>query len=69
MAAEYKVLKIDELVRPGEAGGIERFYRHQVKTARGIVLTVDVEEKDFTPEKAATILKATAVNADKVLTL
>jgi len=66
MTAEYKVLKIDEMVRPGDAGGIEKFFRHQIKTKLGTVLTVDVEEKDFTPEKAVPILLAAAQNADKI---
>ena len=69
MAAEYKVLKIDELVRPGETGGIERYYRHTIKTKGGVRLTVDVGEKDFTAEKAAPILLARAQEADKVLKL
>ena len=66
MAAEYKVLKIDEMVRPGEVGGIEKFYRHQIKTKGGTVLTVDIDEKDFTTEKAPPILLAAAQNADKI---
>lgn len=69
MAAEYKVLKIDEMIRPGEAGGIEKFYRHQIKTKGGVVLTVDVQEKDFTTEKAAPILLKRAKEADAILAL
>lgn len=69
MAAEYKVLKIDELTRVGEAGGIEHYYRHQIKTKGGVVLTVDIDERDFTPEKAAPILLKKAVEADKILAL
>ena len=66
MGAEYQVLKIDEMVRPGEAGGIEKFYRHQIKTKGKTVLTVDIEEKDFTPDKAGAILLKAADNADKI---
>jgi len=69
MSAEYKVLKIDELVRPGEGGGIERYYRHTIKTKGGTVLTVDIDEKDFTPEKVAPILAQKAAAADKILAL
>lgn len=69
MAAEYKVLKIDEMIRPGEVAGIEKYYRHTIKTKGGIVLTVDVDEKDFTAEKAGPILLAAAQNADKILKL
>lgn len=69
MAAEYKVLKIDEMVRPGEVTGIEKYYRHTIKTKGSIVLTVDIDEKNFTPEKSAPILLKAAQNADKILAL
>jgi len=69
MAADYKVLKIDEMIRPGEIAGIEKFYRHTIRTKGKIVLTVDIDEKDFTPEKAAPILLKAATEADKILAL
>ncbi len=69
MGVEYKVLKIDELVRPGEAGGIDRFYRHTIKTKGGTTLTVDIDEKDFTAEKAGPILLEKAQTAEKILKL
>lgn len=69
MGAEYKVLKIDEMARPGEVGGIERFYRHTIKTKGGVVITVDIAEKDFTAEKADPILTKKAQEADKILAL
>ena len=69
MAANYKVLSIDEMVRPAEVTGIERFYRHRIKTKGGVILTVDISEKDFTAEKASPILDARAVEADKILKL
>jgi len=69
MGAEYKVLKIDELTRVSEVGAIERYYRHQVKTKGGVILTVDISEKDFTDEKVAPILLKKAQNADKILAL
>jgi len=69
MANEYEVLKIDELTRPGDTGGLEHVYRHSIKTKGGTVLTVDISEKDFTAEKAAPILKARAIEADKILAL
>lgn len=69
MAAEYKVLKIDEMVRPGDIGGIEKFYRHTIKTKGGTVLSVDISEKDWTTEKAGPILLARAQEADKILHL
>lgn len=69
MAETYKVLKIDELTKPGETGALEHVYRHTIKTKGGIILTVDIAEKDFTAEKAAPILAAKAENADKILKL
>ncbi len=67
MAGEYKVLKIDELVRPGEVRGVEKYYRHTIKTKSGVRITVDIAEGDFTPEKAAPILTLAAKNADAIL--
>lgn len=67
MTNDYKVLKIDELVRPGEVGGIERYYRHTIKTKGGVRLSVDIDEKNFTPEKSVPILSAAAKNADAIL--
>lgn len=69
MANEYKVLKIDELTRISESGGIEHYYRHQIKTSGGVVLTVDIDQKDFTADRAAPILAKRAIEADKILHL
>ena len=69
MAAEFKVMRIDELTRMSDVGGIERYYRHQIKTKGGVVLTVDISEKDFTPAAAAPILVQRAITADKILAL
>ncbi len=69
MAVEYKVLRIDELTRVSDVGGIEHYYRHQIKTKGGVVLTVDISEADFTAEKAAPILAKKAIAADKILAL
>jgi len=65
----FKVMKIDELTRISETRGIEKYYRHQIKTKGGIILTVDIDEEDFTPEKSAPILEAKATNADKIKAL
>ena len=69
MAKEYEVLKIDEMVRPRDAGGVEKFYRHQIKTKQGVILTVDISEADFTAEKVAPILAQKAKEADAILAL
>ncbi len=65
----FKVLKIDEMTRLAESGGIEKYYRHQLKTKGGVILTVDIGERDFTAEKAAPILLARAAEADRILAL
>ena len=69
MERAYKVLKIDELVRPSDTDGVERYYRHTIKTRGGTRLTVDINEKDFTEDKAAPILEKRATEADKILSL
>jgi len=69
MAAEYKVLKIDEMTRVADVGGIEHYYRHTIKTKGGTTLTVNISEEDFSAEKAAPILLEKAINADKILKL
>ena len=69
MGTAYKVLRIDELSRVSETRGIEKYYRHQIKTKGGVILTVDIDEENFTPEKAAPILEEKAANADKIKAL
>lgn len=69
MAAEYKILSIDELTRMSKIKGIETYYRHRILTKGGIVLSVDISEQDFTEEKVAPILLKRAQNADKILAL
>lgn len=69
MGAEYNVLKIDEMTRVGELGGIEKYYRLQIKTKGGVVLTADVDEKSFIADKAAAILLKKAQEADAILKL
>ena len=69
MEKAYKVLKIDELTRIREAGGVEKYYRHQIKTKGGTILTVDIDESDMTEEKVASILTAKATLFDKIKSL
>lgn len=69
MSAEYKVLKIDEMMRPSDVKGVEHFYRHQIKTKGGVVLTVDIDEEHFTAAKVAPILLKRAKEADEILAL
>ncbi len=69
MAKEYTVMRIDELTRLSNAGELERFYRHRIETTGGVVLSVDIDQENFTPEKTEPILKAAAKNADTILKL
>jgi len=69
MGAEYKVLKIDEMTRVDEVKGIVHTYRHTIKTKGGVTLTVEIDEKDFTAERAAPILAKKAAEADKIMSL
>lgn len=69
MAKNYDVVDITELMRVTKRGALEKYYRHTIQTKGNIVLTVDIDEKDFTPEKAAPILDAHAIEADKILKL
>lgn len=69
MAAEYKVLRITEMARPGEVTGIEKYYRHTIKTKGGVILSIDISEEDFTAERAAPILAKKAQEADKIKAL
>lgn len=67
MANEYRVLKIDELTRVSDLHGIEKYYRHTIKSKGGVVLTVNIDEGDFTPEKTGPILVEKAKQADAIL--
>ncbi|MFH0913871.1 MAG: hypothetical protein V1849_01100 [Chloroflexota bacterium] len=67
MQQAYKVLRITELMRVSALGGLEKYYRHTIQTRGGTTLTVDVDERDFLPEKVTTICTAAATNADKIL--
>lgn len=69
MATAYKVLKIDQLTKPGDTGALEHVYRHTIKTKGGTVLTVDIAARDFTPEKTDPLFAKAAENADKILGL
>ena len=48
MEKPYKVLTIDELVRSDRAEGLVKYYRHRILTKGGTVLSVNIDEEDFT---------------------
>lgn len=66
MEKAYTVLNIWERMRTREGRGLYKVYQHQIETKGGIVLTVDIGEEDFTPERAEPILTAKAKNADAI---
>ena len=69
MAKWGEVTRISEMSRLTAEGEVVKFYRHSVRTAKGASITVDIDEENFTAEKAEPILKAKAEAADKILSL
>lgn len=69
MAAEYKVLRIDELTRVSDEKGIKQVYRYSVKSKGGVVFTVELDDPDPTTEKVAPVLLKKAQHFDKILAL
>ena len=69
MSKEYEVIKSDQLTRVSDTRGLENYYRVQIRTKAGVVISVDVDEEEFTPEKIAPILQAKAANADRIMKL
>lgn len=67
MGQEYQVLNITELSRLSPAGTIDKYYRHKIQTRGGVILTHDIHERDFTPDRVEKILAEKAANADKIL--
>jgi len=65
----YEVLRVDEMTRVAELGGIEHYYRHIVKAKGGSVFTVDIDDKTYWDEKAGPILLKKAQIADRALSL
>lgn len=62
----YEVLKIDELVKVSDTQQMVRYYRHQIRTKGGVIVSVDIDEKDFTPQKAIPILTKKATEVDGI---
>ncbi len=67
MAKAYEVISIDQLSRVSDTRGIEPFYRHRIRTKERTVLSVDIDQEDFTPGKTDKILTEAATNADTIL--
>jgi len=69
MGNKYEVIQADQLTRVNDTRGLENYYRVKIRTEGGTVLSVDIDEKDWTPEKSGPILLAAAENADAILKL
>ena len=69
MGQDYQVLKIDQLTRVNDRNILENYYRIQIKTRGGTVLSINVDESQFNKDKAAAILKDRANQADSILSL
>jgi len=69
MANEYTVLKGDELTRVADTGELEKYRRYQLRTKGKMIISVDLDEEDWPPEKANPIFTAAAREADQVLAL
>ncbi len=66
MSKEYEVLHTDQLTRVSDTRGLENYYRVQIRTRGGTVLSVNIDEDDYSTAKAGPILQAKARNADEV---
>lgn len=69
MSKAYSVIKIDELIRPADQGGVETYSRVTIKTRTGQRATVDIDGADLTPEKAAPALEKKARDIDGIMEL
>jgi len=69
MANEYKVIRGDELTRMSDTRGVETYRRYQLRTRGGMIIRVDLDEKDWSDEKAGAIFLKAAQEADKILKL
>jgi len=69
MAKWGEVTRITEVSRLDPKRGIIKIYRHIIMTKGGSSLTVDIDQEDFTAEKAEPILRAKAEEADRILRL
>jgi len=69
MAAEYKVLDSIEMTGIDKIKGIFKYRRYTLRTKSGSVITIDLDEKDWTPEKAGPIFLKAALDEDKIRAL
>ena len=69
MAAEYKVIESVEMTGIDKVRGVYKFRRYTLRTKSGSVITVELEDKDWTPERASPIFLKAATEEDKIRAL
>jgi hypothetical protein len=69
MATEYKVTNSIEMTGISNEGKIYKFRRYTLRTKSGSVITVELDEKDWTAEKAGAIFLKAATEEDKIRAL
>lgn len=69
MAKWGKVIDVTEVMRPGPALEMEKFYRYTVTSKGGITFTEEIPEAETTPEEVDKILGARAEQLDKTKSL
>jgi hypothetical protein len=69
MAAEYKVTDSVEMTGIDKVKGIFKYRRYTLRTKGGSVIAVDLEEGNWTPEKAAPVFLKAATEEDKIRAL
>lgn len=69
MNRQYEVLEAVERTRVNDVNEIERYFQVKIRTAGGVVRSVNVDEADFTPERVKPILDDAAQKADEILKL
>jgi hypothetical protein len=69
MASEYKVIDSVEMTGIDRLKGVFKYRRYTLRTKSGSIITVDLDEKDWTPEKASAIFLKYATEEDKIRAL
>jgi len=69
MAAEYKVIDATEMTGIDKVKGVYKFRRYTLRTKAGSVIEVNLNEDNWTPEKAAPIFLKAATDEDKIRAL
>lgn len=69
MAKWGEVLRVTEVFKPDPVEGVLKFYRYDIKTAKGARITVDVPEDRNRKDLVEPILQEKAMTQDAILSL